>query len=84
VVKKEAKKILKYKELEKEIQRIQNVKTKVIPVIIRITSTISKSFTQYLICIYEIPSNFRKHPYLELCTYFGTYIVKVQKVCHGK
>jgi len=52
VIKKEAKKILKDKELEKEIQIIRNVKTKVIPVIIRTTSTISKSFTQYLIYIY--------------------------------
>jgi hypothetical protein len=50
--KKEAKKISKDKELEKEIRRIQNVKTKVIPVIIRTTSIISISFTQYLIYIY--------------------------------
>jgi hypothetical protein len=52
VVKKEAKKILKDKELEKEIQIIQNVQTKVIPAIIRTTSTFSKSFTQYLIYMY--------------------------------
>jgi len=52
LVKKETKKILKYKEFEKEIQHIQNVETKVIPVIIRITGTNSKSFTRYLIYLY--------------------------------
>jgi len=44
VIKKEAKKILKYKDLTIEIQRMWNVKTKVIPVIIGATGTISKSF----------------------------------------
>jgi len=44
VIKKEAEKILKYKDLTKEIQRMWNVKTKVIPVIIGATGTISNSF----------------------------------------
>jgi hypothetical protein len=44
VIKKEAEKILKYKDLTIEIQRMWNVKTKVIPVIIGATGTISKSF----------------------------------------
>ena len=44
MIKKEAEKILKHKDLTTEIQRIWNVKTKVIPVIIGATGTISKSF----------------------------------------
>jgi hypothetical protein len=51
VVKKEAEKILKYKDLIIEIQRMWNVKTKVTPVIIRATGTISESFSKYLISI---------------------------------
>jgi hypothetical protein len=42
MIKKEAEKILKYKDLTIEIQRIWNVKTRVIPVIIGETGTISK------------------------------------------
>jgi len=48
VIKKEAEKILKYKDLKTEIQRMWNVKTKVIPVIIEATGTISKSFRKYV------------------------------------
>jgi hypothetical protein len=48
VIKKEAEKILKYKDLIIEIQRMWNVKTKVTPVIIEGTGTISKSFRKYL------------------------------------
>jgi len=48
VIKKEAKKIPKYKDLTIEIQCMWNVKTKVIPVIIGATGTISKSFRKYV------------------------------------
>jgi len=48
VIKKETEKILKYKDLTIEIQRMWNVKTKVLPVIIGVTGTISKSFRKYV------------------------------------
>jgi hypothetical protein len=48
VIKEEAEKILKYKDLTIEIQRMWNVKTKVIPVIIGATGTISESFRKYV------------------------------------
>ena len=47
MIKKEAEKILKYKDLTIEIQHTWNVKTKVTPVIIGATGTISKSFRKY-------------------------------------
>jgi hypothetical protein len=47
VIKKKAWKILKCKDLTIEIQRMWNVKTKMIPVIIGATGTISKSFVKY-------------------------------------
>jgi hypothetical protein len=48
VIKKEAEKILKYKDLITETQCMWNVKTKVTPVLIGATGTISKSFRKYL------------------------------------
>jgi hypothetical protein len=54
VIKKEADKILKYKDLTKEIERMLNVKAKVIPVITGATGTISKSFGKY---VSNIPGN---------------------------
>jgi len=48
VIKKEAGKILKYKDLTIEIQRMWNVKTKMILVIIGATGTILKSFRKYM------------------------------------
>jgi hypothetical protein len=48
VIRKESEKILKYKDLTIEIQRMWNVKTNVVPVIIGATGTISKSFRKYL------------------------------------
>jgi len=60
VIKKEADKILKRKDLTIEIQSMWNVKTKVIPVIIGTTGTISKSFRKY---VNNVP---RKHEVKEL------------------
>jgi hypothetical protein len=54
VIQKEAGKILKYKDLTIEIQRMWNVKTGVIPVIIGATGTISKSYRKY---VSTIPGN---------------------------
>jgi hypothetical protein len=54
VIKKETKKILKYKDLTIEIQCTWNVKTKLIPVIIGATGTISKSFRKH---VSNVPGN---------------------------
>ena len=54
VIKKEAEKILKYQDLTIETERTWNVKTKVMPVIIGATGTISKSFRKY---VSNIPGN---------------------------
>ena len=48
VIKKEAEKILKYKDLTTEIQRMWTVKSKVMPVIKGATGNISKSFRKYV------------------------------------
>jgi len=48
VIKKEDEKTLKYKDLTTEIQRMWNVNTKVIPVIIEATGTVSKPFGKYV------------------------------------
>jgi hypothetical protein len=48
VIKKEAEKILTYKDPTIEIQHMWNVKAKVIPVILGATGTVSKSFRKYV------------------------------------
>jgi hypothetical protein len=48
VIKKEAKKILKYKDLALEIQHMWNVNTKVIPIIIGANGTNLQAFRKYL------------------------------------
>ena len=48
LIKKEAENILKYKDLIKEIQRIWNMKARMIPLITGATGTISKSLRQCL------------------------------------
>jgi len=73
--KKEAEKILKYKDLTIEVQGMWNVKTNVTPVIIGATGTISKSLKKYVSNMpgkHEV-KNSRKQPYWALHTYFGKY-----------
>ena len=59
VIKTEAERIIKHKDLIKEIRRMWNVKTKVVTVIAVATGTISKSLRQYL-------NNSRKYEIKEL------------------
>jgi hypothetical protein len=54
VIKKEAEKILKYKDFTIEIQRMWNLKAKVLPVVIGATGTVSKSFRKH---VSNIPGN---------------------------
>jgi hypothetical protein len=68
MIKKEAEKILKYKDLTIEIQSMWNLKTNVIPVIIGATGTISKSFRKY---VSNIPGN-HKVKELQKTAIFGT------------
>jgi RNase P/RNase MRP subunit POP5 len=73
VIKKEAEKILKYKDLTIEIQRMWNVKARVIPVVIGATGTISKLFRKY---VSNVPENYdvrelQNQPYWALHTYCG-------------
>ena len=71
VIKKEAQKILKYKDLTIEIQRMWKVQKQVIPVIIGVTGTTTKSFRKYMS---NIPGKHEvKQPYWALHTYFGKY-----------
>ena len=68
MIKKETEKFLKYKDLTIEIQRMWNVKSKVIPVIIGATGTISKSFRKY---VSNIPGNHEVKE-LQKTAIFGT------------
>jgi len=70
------KKILKYKDLTIEIQRMWNVKTKVIPVITGATGTISKSFRKY---VSNIPGNHEVKE-LQKTAILGTEHI-LRKVC---
>jgi hypothetical protein len=54
VIKKEAEKILKYKDLTIEIERMRNVKTRGRAIIIGATGTICRSFRKY---VSDIPGN---------------------------
>jgi hypothetical protein len=68
VIKKEAETFLKYKDLTIKVQRMWNLKSKVIPVIIGATGTISKSFRKY---VSNIPGN-HKIKVLEKTAILGT------------
>jgi len=85
VLKKEAEKILKYKDLVLEIQRTWNVKAKVIPVIIGETGTISRPLRQYLRSILgknKIKELRKSH--IGHCTYTTECTdVKIQNMFHG-
>ena len=75
VIIKEAEKILKCKGLITEIQRMWKIKTRVIPLIIGVTGTISKSFRKY---ISNIPGNhevkeLQKTAILGTAHYFGKF-----------
>jgi hypothetical protein len=72
VIQREAEKILKYEDLTIEIQHMWNVKTRVIPVIIGATGTISKSFRKYVCTTpgqHEV-TELQKTAYWALHTYF--------------
>jgi hypothetical protein len=68
VIKKEAQKILKYKDRTIEIHRLSNVKIKATSVLTGATGTISKSFRKYLSNITEKHEsrNYRQQPYRAL------------------
>ena len=87
VIKKEDQKILKYKDLIIEIQRVWNVKAKMIPVIIRATGTISNSLRQYLSNVpgkQEI-KELQKQPNWALHTYYTESAnVEVQNIFHRR
>jgi len=68
VIKKEAEKILKYKDLTIEIQRMWNVKTKVKPALIGATGTVLKSFRKY---VSNIPGNYEVNE-LQITVILGT------------
>ena len=79
-MKKEDEKILKYKDLTVEIQRMWNVKTNLIPVIIGETGTISNNSENTWTTYRESTkwSNYRKQPYWALHTHCGKYWSKVK------
>jgi len=66
VIKKEAEKILKYRDIIIEIQCMWNVKAKVMPVITGVTETISKSLRQYLSNIPVYPAKSQREHELHL------------------
>jgi len=88
VIKKEAEKILKYKDLITEIQRMWNVTANVIPVITGTTGTISEPLRQYLNNIpgkHAITKLQKKNSHVGHCTQTAESAnVKVQNIFHGR
>jgi len=89
VIKKRTEKVLKYKDFITEIQRMWNVKAKVIPVIRGATGTISKSLGQNLSNIpekHEIKEiQKKKKSHIGHCTHTTESTnLKVQNNFHGR
>ena len=88
VIKGEADTILKHKDLVTEIQRMRNVKAKVLAVITGATGTIAKSPRQYLSNMpgeHEIKELQKKNSHNGRCTHTaGSANVKVQNIFHGR
>ena len=83
VIKKEAERILKYKDLTIEIQRVWNVKAKVMPVIIVATGTISKSFRKYVSNIPGKSEGTAENRHFGHCTHTSESTnVKIQYIQH--
>ena len=86
VTKKEAGKILKYKDITKEIPCMCNVKEEVIPVITGVNGTISKSLRQYLnniLAKHEIKELQKKKSHSGHCTHsIGSTNIQVQNIFH--
>jgi hypothetical protein len=80
MVKKEAVKTLKYKDLTTETRRKWNAKSNVISAVIRATGTTSKSLRKYLSNIRDSTKskNYRKQSYWARHTYFRNTNVKVK------
>ena len=75
MIKKDAEKILKYKDFTIEIQRTWNVRRRVLPVIAGASGTVSKSLRQ---CLRNMPRKHeikepQKQPYLALHTHTHTH-----------
>jgi hypothetical protein len=73
MIQKETEKILKYKDLTIEIQRMWNVKTRVIPVIIGATGTISKSYRKY---VSTMPGNHKVKELQKIATLDTAHILR--------
>jgi hypothetical protein len=81
VIKKEAEKILKHKDLIIEIQRVWNMQAKVIPVITGATGTISKSHRKYLS---DIPRKLKLRNYKKTAILGTAYVLRERLMLNYK